>query len=205
MKKRFIIGIDEVGRGALAGPVVVAAAFLSCDVAEVLHGAKRRGLGSLKDSKKLSAKRRELWFAYLETHPSFFYAIARVYPHRIERMNISKAANHAAGMAFESLAKKTNFKRDSCAIILDGGLYLGRSGSGKTLIKADEKIPIVAMASIMAKVSRDRFMVRLHKKYPAYCFELHKGYGTALHYKAIKKHGSSPVHRLTFLGLESRM
>jgi ribonuclease HII len=191
---KYIIGIDEVGRGALAGPVVVAAAMIP------------RGLRfeKLKDSKKLSARQRELWYAYFASHPKIAFAIARVYPRQIEKRNISQAANTAAARAFNKLL--TSSATSKTKVFLDGGLYLGNKNwqsknmpTAKTVVKADETIPAVAIASIIAKVHRDRFMKKLGKKYPVYSFEIHKGYGTKVHRAAITAHGPCAVHRLTFL------
>jgi len=194
----WIVGIDEVGRGALAGPVVVAAAMMPKGF--VLRNCPP---GKLKDSKKLSAKQREEWAKYFGANPGVEFAIARVYPRQIEKRNISRAANLAAERAFGRLAVAHNLKSNT-AVFLDGGLFLGndkgqRSKHGKTIIKGDEKISAIKIASIVAKVHRDDFMCRLAKSYPAYGFEVHKGYGTKVHRRALRKHGPSAVHRLTFV------
>lgn len=198
--QKYIIGLDEVGRGALAGPVVVAAAM-------VLAGR----FGSLKDSKKLKPWQREAWYAYFKKSGEVRFAVARVYPRGIERLNISGAANRAALHAFIRLvknAKKEGIKIDSrtATVFLDGGLFLesrvaqkGHAYRADTIIKGDEKISAVAAASIVAKVTRDRFMMRLAKQYPAYSFEKHKGYGTNVHMKALAKAGPCAAHRLTFI------
>ncbi len=213
---KWIVGIDEVGRGALAGPVVVAAALLPAKAS-----FKNHKLGLLKDSKKLSAAQREAWLSFFLNHggaggdarggiegnaapaPKVICAIARVYPRQIERHNISNAANLAAARAFARLEKSAGLKRKT-KVFLDGGLFLGNHKNigfpnAKTIVKGDEKINAVKVASIIAKVHRDRFMQRLAKKYPKFGFEIHKGYGTKLHRAAIAKHGPSPAHRLTFL------
>lgn len=202
MKGHPIIGIDEVGRGALAGPVVVAAAAVGRTRCTVCTN------GSLRDSKKLSAKQRMAWFAHFKGHPGIVFAIAWVYPRGIEKMNISRAANLAAYRAYHRLVAKQRGLSIS-PIFLDGGLYLmdhgtqaGRYPRARTVVKADEKVPAVAIASIVAKVSRDASLCRLEKQYPEYSFRVHKGYGTKAHYAALKKHGASPVHRLTFLKKE---
>jgi ribonuclease HII len=199
---KWVIGIDEVGRGALAGPVTVAAAMLALDPRGRVAYAPFR---SLKDSKKLSAPRREFWERELRGNAGVRFAIARVYPRGIERLNISAAANRAAQNACARLLKDHKIRPDT-AVYLDGGLYFGSKirqkelVNAKTVIKGDERFPAVAAASIIAKVSRDRFMTRLAKQYPAYGFDVHKGYGTAAHRRAIKKHGPCDAHRLTFLG-----
>ncbi len=218
--KKYIIGIDEVGRGALAGPVVVAAVCFPVGLK-----ISSRKLGALKDSKKLSPKLRELWVKHFKSVTEISYKTARVYPRAIEKINISQAANRAAGLASERLIKSFQSSQQHTnklefvgmfKIFLDGGLYLKnkenqstlqhsfpRLDSGqiiaKTIIRADEKITAVKVASIIAKVQRDRYMEKLSKKHPCYGFETHKGYGTKRHMRAIKKHGPSKAHRLTFI------
>ncbi|MEK7193586.1 MAG: ribonuclease HII [Patescibacteria group bacterium] len=193
---KYIIGIDEVGRGSLAGPVAVAAASIT-------RGLKLRNtpIGKLKDSKKLTPKKREAWFRYAKAHSDITYEIARVYPRSIEKINISNAANRAATKALGRLIKKLGIKAGDCTVMLDGGLYLRGVNvpKARTIIRGDERYPAIKLASIVAKVSRDRFMTKLAKKYPVYGFEIHKGYGTKAHFAAIKKHGPSKAHRLTFL------
>ena len=194
----YIMGIDEVGRGALAGPVVVAAALIR-DPRAI---RSRRELGKLRDSKKLSAKQRVAWSAYFKDNPTIEFSVACVYPRRIEKMNISRAANLAALRACDRLGEQCGLSMRNVRIFLDGGLFLGggdQPANAKTVVKGDEKIPAVAAASIIAKVTRDRFMVRLAKKYPAYGFDAHKGYGTKAHYEALRRDGPSPAHRLTFI------
>jgi ribonuclease HII len=201
----WMIGIDEVGRGALAGPVTVAAAMLAVDArGRIIHAPFR----SLKDSKKLSAAQREFWAKELTGNAGVRFALARVYPRGIEMTNISAAANLAASRAFSRLLKDHKIST-GVPVYLDGGLFLrskiwqqnavaAKAVNARTVVKADERFPAVAAASIIAKVSRDRFMVRLAKQYPQYGFEIHKGYGTAFHLRAIAKNGRCGAHRLTF-------
>jgi ribonuclease HII len=212
---RWVVGIDEVGRGALAGPVTVAVVALALNArGRIVHAPLR----TLKDSKKLSATQREFWAKELRSNGGVRFEHACVYPRGIERMNISAAANGAAQNAFSRLLKKYKFPSRT-PVYLDGGLYLGSKArqqklsvargaakiNAKTVIKADEKIPAVAAASIIAKVSRDAYMRRLAKRYPPYGFDIHKGYGTAAHLRAIKKYGPCAVHRLTFLKKHSKI
>ncbi len=191
MKKNqiFVIGIDEAGRGPLAGPVVVGGVKIKLK----FKNQKSKFWKNIKDSKKLSAKQREEWFAKLTAYPNIEWAIARVYPAVIDRINISRATNRAATRVYKKLSGSRLHKA-----VLDGGLYLPKKFPSQTIIKGDEKIPVIAAASIIAKVTRDRIMVRLHKKYPRYHFDIHKGYGTVLHRKMIKKFGRSEVHRRSF-------
>ncbi len=202
---QWIVGIDEVGRGALAGPVVVAAAAMPGGLR--FPPRATRAYGALKDSKKLTAKKREAWNRYFKKHPKILWSVARIYPQKIDQWNVSKAANMAALRAYERLERKINVNGRS-RVFLDGGLFLGnhrrfqkaaRPKNVKTIIKGDEKIGAVKIASIIAKVHRDRYMVRLAKQHPHYGFEIHKGYGTSVHRAALKRHGPSSVHRLTFV------
>ncbi|MBI2888512.1 MAG: ribonuclease HII [Candidatus Liptonbacteria bacterium] len=209
--ERFIIGIDEVGRGALAGPVAVSAVCIPRKLR-----IRNQELGALKDSKKLTARQRERWAGYIKNHPGISYAIARVYPRGVDGMNIASAANLAALRAFRKLITNRQALITKCKVILDGGLYLGNNSprlslpagrqarpsrrlSARTIVRGDEKFAAVKLASIVAKVSRDRYMVKLHKKYPQYGFAIHKGYGTKRHFAALRRHGPSEVHRLSFL------
>ncbi len=210
LQSRYIIGIDEVGRGALAGKVFVAAVALRKNLKfpppQMLRRAGKTQNLKLKDSKKLTPRQREVWFKYVKNELRLPYSVASVSPKAIDKINISKAANLAAGKAFTLLIKNSGLKINNCEVFLDGGLYLNTKYKIQdtrykiqTIIRGDEKIPAISLASIVAKVSRDRQMKNLHKKYPKYGFERHKGYGTKGHFKAIKKHGPSKIHRLTFL------
>jgi ribonuclease HII len=196
---RYVIGIDEVGRGALAGPVVVAAAM----VKEGAWKTANRPLIALKDSKQLTPRQREVWFRYFKENPGISFAVARVYPRQIEKRNISGAANLAALRAYKKLFVRYHLAGARHHVLLDGSLFLGSKAKqpshAKTIIKGDEKVQAIAIASIIAKVSRDRFMAQLAKKYADYGFDIHKGYGTKLHREALRTHGPSIVHRLTFL------
>ncbi len=191
-----VIGIDEVGRGALAGPVTVAALALSRNLKSKLP---------LRDSKKLSPKQREAWFDFIKKH-KIPYAIASVSPKIIDKINISQAANLAASRAIIKLITKLpNYSITKCEIYLDGGLYLLKILHSKfyflnsrTIIRGDEKIPAISLASIVAKVSRDRMMKKYHKKYPHYDFVHNVGYGVKKHAKSLKKYGPSFVHRRSF-------
>lgn len=214
---RYSVGVDEVGRGALAGPVVVAAACFPAGLR-----ISNKELGALKDSKKLSPEKRETWLEHFKTIPEISFQTARVYPRAIEKINISQAANRAATAAcerlIENVAKQHPYKLENLRMLkvfLDGGLFLAskrrqtRTERGitrkpqvlsvTTIIKGDEKITAVKVASIIAKVQRDKYMEKLSKKHPQYGFEIHKGYGTRRHIGAIKKYGASQAHRLTFI------
>ncbi|HXF44278.1 MAG TPA: ribonuclease HII [Candidatus Paceibacterota bacterium] len=197
---KYVIGIDEVGRGPLAGPIVVAA------VATPSGFRPRVGDLPLRDSKKLTALQKEGWFEYVRQEPRISFATARVYPKNIDRLNVSRAANRAATRAFLKLATSQWGLGSVAKVYLDGGLYLdkrpllanGYSPNSKTLVRGDEKINAIKLASIVAKVQRDRYMVKLHNKYPQYGFDEHKGYGTKKHRQAIKKYGIAYCHRKSF-------
>jgi ribonuclease HII len=182
--KEYIIGIDEVGRGPLAGPVMVAALAMPISLK----------IDDLRDSKALTEFQREEWFEWLSLHPEIKYEVAQVSPLVIDRINITQAANLAATRAY----KKLNMPG---FVILDGGLKLNISSgvNFQTIIKADERYDCVKLASIAAKVLRDRLMKRYHKIYPQFGFDRNKGYGTEEHLAALISNGKSPLHRNTFL------
>ncbi len=296
MTKNYVIGIDEVGRGPLAGPVTVAAVAAPVNVKFKMQNAK------LRDSKRLSEHQREAWFRHLKTNPLIMCAVSSVTPRVIDRINISRAANVAATRALRRLvtshwslatrvgeqdlnasrlsganltqiqgarsdvcpeaherqvprpragmkmghirpplrgsSEMANFfvapprssvplhlrrrslklahfrasQADSRSnpvlqVFLDGGLFvdsdsLAASGYrlvARTIVRGDERYRAIKLASIVAKVRRDRLMRRYHKKFPQYGFDRHKGYGTKAHYRALRKYGPSALHRLTFL------
>ncbi len=178
----LIAGIDEAGRGPLAGPVAAAAVILP-------EGFYEQGVN---DSKKLSPQRREyLYHKIIEK--AVDYGLGMVDSHEIDRTNILRATYRAAAMAVDKLSK-----RPDC-LLLDAIVLPGCDLFQKSVIKGDCKCLSVAAASIIAKVSRDRFMDDLHKRYPQYNFSQNKGYGTREHIGAIIKHGPCPFHRDTFI------
>jgi ribonuclease HII len=184
-KKGFkrVGGLDEAGRGPLSGPVVAGAVFIK---------TKRFSFFSIKDSKKLSAKKREEFFKILTKHPDLEWGIGIVSEKVIDKINIFEATKLAMKKAVKGLKKKPDF------LILDGNFRINLPFPQKSIIKADEKVFSCAAASIIAKVTRDRIMERYHKKYPRYKFNKHKGYPTKLHFKMIKKYGPCKIHRRSF-------
>ncbi len=196
---RYVIGVDEVGRGALAGPVVVAA------VAVPRNFSFPHAPCPLRDSKRLSPAQRDAWNDYLHSCPRLLSAISLSTAATIDKTNISKAANRAAHRAVARLLENPKLAQGNYRIYLDGGLYLKSKQLQATLPaitipRGDEKILAIKLASIAAKVFRDRMMQRLAKRAQGYCFALHKGYGTTAHFAAIQRYGPLPkVHRLTFL------
>jgi len=186
--KKYIVGIDEAGRGPLAGPVAVAA--VAATVISNFQFPIIKQIKNIKDSKKLSAKQREEWFKILKKN---FECHCVFISHKtIDKINIHQATL----LGVEKVLKKFSVKPD--LVLLDGSLHAPKEYKQKTIIKGDEKIPLISAASIIAKVGRDRKMENMHKKFPKYAFDKHKGYGTKLHYKKIKKHGLSKIHRRTF-------
>ncbi len=178
---KFVCGVDEAGRGPLAGPVCAAAVILN----EEIEG--------LNDSKKLSEKKREALFDEIkEKSVSFSIAFASV--EEIEEYNILNATYLAMNRAIEGLNVKADF-----ALIDGNRVPTGITVPCETVVKGDAKSCSIAAASILAKVTRDRLMLEEDKKYPQYNFKKHKGYGTKEHTDAILKYGLSPIHRPSFL------
>lgn len=196
---KYIIGVDEVGRGPLAGPVMVAAVLIprQLRLTKIKNGGRTLGL---RDSKKYTGRGREVWFNYIDNHPHISYALSTVSAGVIDRVNIARATNIAATRAVKRLIDHQNVEKKKCNILLDGSLgLLDDSLDYRVIIRGDEKINAIKLASIIAKVKRDRKMVRFHSIYSCYAFDEHKGYGTKKHQKAIKKYGPSKIHRLTFI------
>lgn len=198
MKKRVvshIIGIDEVGRGPLAGPVAIGVVKLKV---ESLKSKVSWGRG-FRDSKKLSPRAREAWLVkinYARAEGWLEYSVAFVSPGVIDKNGLS----HAIRMALEKALGAIEHDENNVKVLLDGGLYApAHYLNQETIIKGDEKELSIALASIVAKTARDKKMIALAKKFPQYGFEKHKGYGTRAHYEAIKKHGITPHHRKSFL------
>jgi ribonuclease HII len=205
---RCVACIDEVGRGPLAGPVVAAAV---CFIPkENLKNLIRLSFPHLRDSKKLSPKRREEIYKKAQKHSAIQWGIGKVSHEIIDKINIYNATKLAMKNAFLNLKKKLhkraiqkNYDRRNSAhlidfAVVDGNMKLTLPVPYKSIVKADEKVFSCALASIIAKVTRDRMMARYHTKYPQYGFDRHKGYGTALHMAMLKKHGPCIVHRKTF-------
>jgi ribonuclease HII len=193
-RAKIFVGIDEVGRGPLAGPITVAALGVKSDKWRAMNKA----LMGIKDSKQLSPKQRKIWHIKIMSNPIFFVSCISVSPKIIDTKGISFAARQAVAQCLKKLAVHSSLITHHSKILLDGGLKAPAQFSQETIIKGDEKIPLIAAASIIAKVTRDRHMVRMHKKYPQYGFARHKGYGTRAHFASIKKHGLSKIHRKSF-------
>lgn len=183
----WIIGIDEAGRGPLAGPIAVGVVAMPVEKNEWRHWI------GLKDSKQLSEKQREIWHAKIKIS-DVLHSVAIVGARVIDRVGITHAASVATLRAIARLGLKPN----EAVVFLDWGLMIPDIWQQKQFVKGDENIPAIALASIVAKVTRDRYMCQVAKKFPRYGFEQHKGYGTRAHYDAITLHGTCPLHRLSF-------
>lgn len=190
---KWVIGIDEVGRGPVAGPVAVCACAIS------LTQYKKRKWPGLTDSKKMTAKARNEWHKKafeLKQQSSIRYVTAYRSNIFIDRRGISVAIRECITEAL----KKLNLNPKDCAVLLDGSLKAPLEYKNqKTIIKGDQTEQIISFASVIAKVSRDKKMESLYKKYPKYNWFQNKGYGTKEHYKAIKKYGQTILHRKSFL------
>ena len=177
-----VCGVDEAGRGPLAGPVCAAAVILppGCEI------------DGLNDSKKLTEKKREALFPVIQQQ-ALAWSVAYAEVEEIDSLNILQATFLAMRRAVEGLSLPADYA------LIDGNRLPPLAIPGETVVKGDSRSMSIAAASVLAKVSRDHVMLDLDRQFPQYAFAQHKGYGTALHYEKIKEHGVSPVHRLTFL------
>ena len=180
---KVIAGMDEAGRGPLAGPVCAAAVILPENT--IIDG--------VNDSKKLSEKKREALFDVIKSSARS-YCIAYATVEEIESMNILNATMLAMKRAVEGLDVKADYA------MIDGNRLPDLNIDSEFIIKGDAKSMSIAAASILAKVSRDRLLCEYAKEYPEYQFDKHKGYGTKAHIEALKKYGPCPYHRMSFLG-----
>ena len=181
-----VCGCDEAGAGPLAGPVYAAAVILPFGV----------DIPGLNDSKKLTEKKREQLFPVIQ-QVAVAWAVASVDAQEIDRTDILSARMKAMQLAIDALTVPPEMA------LIDGNRDAGRTARITTphelIVKGDSRSASIAAASVLAKVSRDRWMVEAAKEYPEYCFEQHKGYGTKLHYDLLRAHGISPIHRRSFL------
>ena len=192
----WLIGIDEAGRGALAGPVSVGAVLYPEDLdwKEAFKLVTRRGKPRLRDSKQLTAQQRDILYDYITTHGRLRHAHAFVDAKTIDEIGIVNAANEAASIAVLSLG----IRPSRVDVLLDAGLRVPAKWSQESFIRGDERIPAIAFASIIAKVTRDRHMEELASTHSAYHFDEHKGYGTLDHRRQIRREGVCELHRVTF-------
>ncbi|HHV65211.1 MAG TPA: ribonuclease HII [Peptococcaceae bacterium] len=183
----LIAGVDEAGRGPLAGPVVAAACILP----------RKIDLPGLNDSKKLTQKKREELFSKIKEQ-ALAYSIGSASPEEIDQLNILQATKLAMKRALAKLTLSPDY------VLIDGRDELAISIPQKAVIDGDALSASIAAASILAKVTRDEFMCKMHKLYPEYSFDLHKGYPTRLHLEALKKFGPCPLHRRSFSPLKEK-
>lgn len=192
---KCIVGVDEVGRGPIAGPV-------SVGVVVVSSRSVLRKFSNVRDSKQLSSKQRQEWYERIQkTKRSGLldYYVSHTSPSRIDTIGITQSIRVTLARCLKRLRVPTV----SSKIYLDGGLYAPKTFLRQTtIIKGDEIEPIIALASIVAKVERDKRMTHYYARmYPNYGFEFHKGYGTKEHYIRLERHGLSPIHRTSFIHL----
>ncbi len=194
-KRKFkcVVGLDEAGRGPLAGPVVAAAVAVLPDFKQV----------KIRDSKKLSAKEREKINKILKKHPAIKWGIGKVSEKAIDKINVLQATRLAMEKAVENLKAKNGKRKTKVDfLILDGKIKLDLPISQKSIVKADEKVFSCAAASIIAKTARDKIMIKMHGRYSKYGFNKHKGYPTKLHLAMLKKYGPCQIHRKSFKPLK---
>lgn len=185
---QFLGGIDEAGRGPLAGPVTAACVYMP----------KGLFIEGVNDSKKLSEKAREDLFELITSNPNIRYAVGIVSAQIIDKINILEATKRAMEIATEEIDIKLDY-------LLVDGLQLHLNTPSKKIIKGDAQSHLIAAASILAKVTRDRLMSEYHQKWPEYDFQKHKGYGTKKHREAILKYGPCEIHRKTFEPIKSML
>jgi len=189
----YVAGVDEAGRGPLAGPVVAAAVYMPPDTLRKQIPERYR---KLTDSKQLSEKQREQFFESLVDDQAVRIGVSQIEPAEIDRINILQATHRAMREAL--VAVEADFA------LVDGLPVSGLPCPSQSIVKGDALSLLIAAGSIMAKVTRDREMVRLDQQYPRYGFAQHKGYGTAAHLQALKEYGASPVHRRSFRPVAER-
>lgn len=189
-----VVGIDEAGRGPLAGPVFAAAIIVRSNNHLNIKSLNHLGV---RDSKKLTPKKREELYKILTNHKQIQWGIGRASERIVDRINILQATKLAMKRAVRNLEKKLG-KRQIGFLILDGRIKVNLDIPQKSIIKGDNKVFSCAAASIIAKVRRDRLMRKQHKKYPQYGFINHKGYGTKKHMAALAELGPCKIHRKSF-------
>lgn len=186
---RYIVGVDEVGRGPLAGPVVCAAVVMPLEEAELIVG--------VDDSKKLPAKKREQLSEEIKKR-AVAYTMVEVSEKIIDEINILEATKLGMKQAIEELASSEKMQGENLIVLTDGNMTLDVALPQHSVVHGDALSYSIGAASIIAKVYRDGMMDEYAKQYPYYGFEQNKGYGTAAHIKGIKEYGLCPIHRRTF-------
>ncbi len=192
----LVAGVDEAGRGPLAGPVVAAAVILPATWA---NGGFDARLVDLNDSKQLTEAQRENFFQIITTHPDLRYAIAIADAATIDRINILQATHRAMNEALAQLQPQPQH------VLVDGRPVKTMTLPQTALVKGDSRSYSIAAASVLAKVTRDRMMLEFDAKFPGYGFAIHKGYGTPQHLAAIEKLGPCPIHRMSFAPMKLKV
>lgn len=189
-----ILGVDEAGRGPLAGPVTAACVCFPGDYFNP----------EIKDSKKISQQKREKLFVEITEH-ALAYAIVSVSPRRIDQLNILGATKLAMVCAVRKVSRQLTARYQMCHdeffVLIDGNQPINTPLRQQSIVKGDSKVLQISAASILAKVTRDRLMMLMDEKFPQYGFSVHKGYPTALHLQKIAEYGPSIIHRRTFRGV----
>jgi ribonuclease HII len=190
----YFIGVDEVGRGPVAGPVYVCGLYISTENLEKITDFKT----PLRDSKKLTEKMRNAWFVRINE-----FAKNGLLKYIVSKASASEIDEKGIAVCIKACVKNSVLKisadKEKTKVLLDGGLSVGEGFTEESFIKGDENIPVISLASIVAKVLRDKEMSELSEEYKEYGFEKHKGYGTKSHMDAIERHGITEIHRKTFL------
>ena len=190
-----IAGIDEAGRGPFAGPVVAAAVVVYPKFQKSIISSFR----GIADSKKLTPQKREYFFRSLCLHPGIEWGMGKTKEQEIDQVNIVEATKRAMQKAVRALQRKLRKNKiEVDYLLLDGNFLITSKKEQICVMRGDEKIFSCALASIVAKVQRDRMMRQYHHQYPANGFDRHKGYGTAFHREMIRKYGLCPIHRRSF-------
>ncbi len=190
-----VAGVDEAGRGPLAGPVVAAAAILPARWAE---SGLPAGLAGLNDSKQLTQTQREKFFQFITTCAEIEFAVAQVDAAQIDEINILQATHRAMNDALAQLNPQPQHA------LVDGRPVKTLRVPQTAIVKGDARSYSIAAASVLAKVTRDRLMLGFDAQFPEYAFAEHKGYGTAKHFAAIEKFGACPIHRKSFAPLKTK-
>lgn len=217
VKCDFIIGIDEAGRGPWAGPVSIAAVAAIINPKLEIRNSKQfskfktlptgrqvpnsKFLRNIKDSKQLNARQRNEWQKIIKNN--FVCHCVLISHEVIDKKGIAPAIREGVEKVIKKLEKSVGINYQNCFVLLDGALKAPKQYSQQTIIKGDEKISIISAASIIAKTTRDSLMLKYHKKYPQYCFDKHKGYGTRLHRQMLCKYGVCPIHRRSYEPIKS--
>lgn len=224
---RFVTGLDEAGRGPLAGPVVAAAVCIINPKHKTLNSKQAQNsnfknskcvldfgnsdlgfwISGVRDSKQLSEKKREEFYKIITDHPEITWGIGIVSEKIIDKINILEATKLAMKKAVNDLSLTyqkisdrgfSDMLNEVDFLLIDGNFKINSKVPQKSVIKGDQRVFSISAASIIAKVTRDQIMQKMHKKYPQYGFDAHKGYGTSLHIKNLKNFGPCKIHRKTF-------